>query len=172
MSADGQGEEGCVRDMKEPVDLAVLGRVVCAELASDAAIIEEWEMHRLGASLGAATEGVFRVSGSAQVRGSLDIIMPHRVVLVLPEASCAMVVLLSFAAAYKMPHCGGSHTVHSSSAGYDCGMYRRRHPCMAPRCRREIARYHTVLALRSNRAPLRPRGGELMASPPRHPAPA
>ncbi len=64
-------------DMPEPAisslafDPAVLTRAVCAALGSDTIAIERWQVRPAGASAGAATAGVYRVSGTADDRGAL-----------------------------------------------------------------------------------------------------
>ncbi len=52
-------------------DPAVLTRAVCAALGSDTIAIERWQVRPAGASAGAATAGVYRVSGTADDRGAL-----------------------------------------------------------------------------------------------------
>ena len=53
------------------LDPAVLTGAVCAALGRDTVAIERWQMRPAGASAGAATEGVYRVSGTATDRGTL-----------------------------------------------------------------------------------------------------
>src|SRR5215212_8669275 len=64
-------------DTREPMspsltlDPAVLTRVVCAALGSNTVAIERWQVRPAGASAGAATVGVYHVSGTADDRGTL-----------------------------------------------------------------------------------------------------
>ena len=52
------------------LDLAVLTRAVCAALGRSAIAIERWQVRPVGAGAGAATEGVYRVSGTATDRST------------------------------------------------------------------------------------------------------
>jgi Choline/ethanolamine kinase len=53
-----------------PLDLAVLTRAVCAALDRGSAAIERWQVRPLSGSSGAATAGIYRVSGTAADRGT------------------------------------------------------------------------------------------------------
>ena len=52
------------------LDLAVLTRAVCAALGRSASAIERWQVRPVGAGAGAATQGVYRVSGTATDGGT------------------------------------------------------------------------------------------------------
>src|SRR5262245_33603384 len=64
-------------DTREPIgpsltlDTAVLTRAVCAALGRGTAAIERWQLRPVGAGAGAATEGVYRVWGTATDSGTL-----------------------------------------------------------------------------------------------------
>jgi hypothetical protein len=53
-----------------PFDLAMLTQTVCAALGRGTAALECWQARPLSASSGAATVGVYRVSGTATDHGT------------------------------------------------------------------------------------------------------
>jgi hypothetical protein len=75
------------------LDPTMLTRAVCTALDRETATIRRWQMRPAGASAGAATAGVYRVSGTADDRGTLF------------EWALMLKIIQPAAAAWNPPRC-------------------------------------------------------------------
>jgi hypothetical protein len=65
---------------------------------------------------------LLRLTSSPPRSSMTHMLSGTRIILILPQTICAIVVMLAFVVAYALLHYGGLRIVHGSSAAYGCGM--------------------------------------------------